>query len=546
MKRGIRLPGIALLIPFLLSSCQKEQFQLWKLSGEMEVEPQLATPLVYGSMSMKDLVSLFDSTGYVDSDEEGLIYLSYRDSLLSARADTLVDIPDKTVEEVYTDSDINNPAWMASVVGETVSFFKYEDFAFSLDGNDRVDSIQIKGGEIQIDMTSSFEHSGVLTISSAQILDINRDTFSTQIPISDAGGNFSDQRLFLSDGYEVVTFERNDSGIVRLNFRLDLINSGAPVNADDECVVATEFIDLDFYSIYGYIDSRVLLDEDGEVDIPLYENFPELAYISFADPRINLFTSSSVGIPMEVSLDQVLAFPSDGSAQVALAFTEGHPFLIPGLALHQTGRADTVIRVNKETCNIDELINSAPDQITYQASARTQTGTVGQQHFIYDTSRFDLSVEFLLPMDLKSSGASLRDTIEFDLGETGIDTTLIRNVRLHLETVNELPIELGMQIYLMDASHLVMDSLFGGETALLEASAVDEEGLLLTPSEGTLVVDLDPEKLSALGDAKFLSVVARLLTSDGGSPFVKVYESYRLEYDLSLEASFRLNTYDIK
>ena len=49
----------------LLGSCQKEQFQLDRLSDEVEIQTDLVAPLIYGSMGMGEIVAEFDSSGYV-------------------------------------------------------------------------------------------------------------------------------------------------------------------------------------------------------------------------------------------------------------------------------------------------------------------------------------------------------------------------------------------------------------------------------------------------------------------------------------------------
>ena len=226
----------------------------------------------------------------------------------------------------------------AAVVGDTVPFFKQERFTFELDGNDRVDSILIKGGEIVIDVTSSFEHTGLLTISSPQILDMNRDTFSTVIEISDLSGSFVDQQIFLSDGYNLISRVENDTNYIQINFRLDLINSGNIINPDDQCEILTNFLDLDFYSVFGFIDSRDLITESGTFEIPLYSENPDLANLIFADPQLYIYISNSVGIPVEVEINQMTATSSIDGSTLDLVITEGHPFQILASGNRPDGR----------------------------------------------------------------------------------------------------------------------------------------------------------------------------------------------------------------
>ena len=91
-------------------------------------------------------------------------------------------------------------------------------------------------------------------------------------------------------------------------------------------------------------------------------------------------------------------------------------------------RVDTDIEISKNTSNIDELLAFAPSQITYDISGRTSGEATGDQHFVLDTSMIDLALEILVPLDLKSTGYSIEDTIDFSLGEEGIDTAIIKQV----------------------------------------------------------------------------------------------------------------------
>jgi hypothetical protein len=530
----------------LFTACHTEYFELERLSDEVEINPGLAAPLAHGTLTLGDIVTEFDSMGVARVDDDGLIYFVYDDTAYSVRADTIVDIPDKFVNEYYIDSDINTPLWLTTPVGDTAHFFKSEIFSFELDGNDRVDSILVKGGEIVIDVISSFEHTGVLTISSSQIYNPAGDTFSTVVVISDAGGNFTEQQDYLSDHFRMEPTESGDSSYIQINFDLALINSGNLIAPDDRCDITTNFLDLDFYKIYGYIDSRNLIEEAGNIELPLYLDNPDLANIIFADPRLAIFTSSSIGIPMEIEVGSLVATSSKDGSKILLEITGEHPFRIDAPGIDQMGqRVESEIYINNTNSNVDELLAAAPSDINYSMMSRTQTGTPEQQHFVLDTSRFDISLEVLLPLDLKSSGFSIQDTFNFSLGEGGMDTSLVKFAEVFLETVNEIPISLEVQIYLMDDAFQVIDSLFGESAVLLEASRVDADGRLAQASEEENSVILTTEKISRLENVTQARIVASLITSDQGSQFVKFYSGYTLDFDVSIQAQLSINNREL-
>ncbi len=528
----------------IMASCQRDYFQMDKLSDEIELETDLVAPLIKGSMSMEDVVALLDSTGYVDEFADGLIYLTYSDTLVELRVDTMDLIIDGFYTEYYYDPEIgNDPIFIGSGVGDTVHFLKSENFGIATTGNNRLDSIVFKGGELITQMSSTFQHTGILTISSPHIQDAYGTPYSHTILISDPSGSFSWSDSSSLDGFTLVTFQQNDSSLFRMDYDLAVINSGNPIYPGDQCEIHSNFVDLGFYSLFGFIDPAEVVGDSGVIDIPIYEDNPELANLKLADPRINIFTESSLGIPFELELDSVIA-TAEGGATETLVFYQGHPFIIPAPTIDQLGEtAYGEFNINNQTSNFQDLLNIAPSTISYKVEGHI--GSQNPSHFLLDTSRFMAEAEILLPLDLKLTDYALTDTMDFELGADGIDTTLIKEIVIYLNTVNELPIELGLQIYLLDENYLVLDSLYDEDQPLLPPSEVDQDGKLQSASDTDHSVQLPAERLGMLQDAKFLKIEAHLLTSESGIPFVKFYSDYTLDFEISFYASFRINTREL-
>ncbi|MEN8201249.1 MAG: hypothetical protein ABFS28_01550 [Bacteroidota bacterium] len=534
------LAGVA-----MMTSCQKEYFELKKLSGEVELQPELVAPVCYGSLTMKDLVAYMDSGGYAHEFEDGLIYLAYADTVVHVMADTIIDIPDNLNTEVYLDPEVNNPEFIGSGIDDMVHFPKSKFIVFELDGDDRVDSARIKGGEILIRVKSAFKHDGYVNISSEQILDSRGDPFFATLEGSNISGEFEDSVRVFTDNYYIETFEKGDSNVIQIDFDLVLTNSGNPVSPGEKCEIDLHFRDMDFYSIFGYIDSRNTFEESGSLDIPFYADYPDLAALTFADPRINVFSINSAGIPFVIELDSVIATGLDGSTDM-LEFYEGHPFMVPAPDLSSIGESlSEEFHVNRETSNFNELLALAPTSLSYKVKGSTQQGTGNESHFALDTSRLLIESEFMLPLDFRSTVIALEGTYEFEIGEERIDTSRVVEARVSLSTVNELPLRLDLQVYLLDEFQQVMDSLFGDEHVILAASEVDAEGRLAQAGEVISTADFPPEKLGKLEEVSYFQVHARVITSEQGSRDVKVYSDYSLDFDLSVFAIFRINSREL-
>jgi len=94
-------------------------------------------------------------------------------------------------------------------------------------------------------------------------------------------------------------------------------------------------------------------------------------------------------------------------------------------------------------------------------------------------------------------------------------------------------------------SYQILDSLFVGDEVILEASIVDQDGLLVEESTERHEVEIPVDKLIELKDATYMKLTASLITSSGGETFVKILEDYNLEYDVSIKGQFRINTEEL-
>jgi len=95
--------GIAILLTgaLLITSCIQDNFNLDLLSDEMETEPTIALPLIYGFFDMDDLAEVLDAEDYSMEDGDGeRYYLVYPDTIYWV--DETVDFSAEIDEDVVT------------------------------------------------------------------------------------------------------------------------------------------------------------------------------------------------------------------------------------------------------------------------------------------------------------------------------------------------------------------------------------------------------------------------------------------------------------
>jgi hypothetical protein len=175
----------------MIGSCDRymDQFNLDRLSDEVEVNPSLAAPLAYGSFSIQDILeTLNDSAGLIGQTEDSLIYIYYSDTAYSLNASELITIPNHFVAETYIESEVNVVAWNLLPVGSELTFHKQELLEFNIEPDERIDSILVKSGTLDLEAFSQFKHSGELRVTSSNIIDPSGDSLDISFTISDTEG----------------------------------------------------------------------------------------------------------------------------------------------------------------------------------------------------------------------------------------------------------------------------------------------------------------------------------------------------------------------
>jgi len=527
----------------VLQSCNLDYFNFDKLSTEIELSPSFAAPLAYGEFTIGDLVTAFDSSGIVGMDSTGLLLISYVDTAYSIQASELLNVPDKVYDEIYIDSDITGSIeWTGSSVGDTVQFYKLKEINYTPDDGERLDSILLNAGDINMNVSSSFHHFGYLVISSDYIIRPDGQKYIDTVQISSDDGSFDVDRNFSLGGYMLHFVQDGDSIFLPVDYNLYLINSGAAINPGEECLITSTFENMDFRNVYGLIGAKEVLNEHIELTIDLYDVVADLANIYFYDPRMNIYAYNSYGVPVDVELRNVFAYSEAHGTTVELTFNSGNIFHVEAPELEEIGTTvESDFEISRSTSNIDEFLASSPNEVSLDLLANTLETT--SENFLTDSSKLTLEVEVVMPMWLKSDGYTLRDTIsDLDLtGTLGGDLSFVDEARLKLETLNEWPLEVEVQVYFLDQDMIMIDSLFADPLPILEAAIVDDNGDLVSASSQTNVVSYSGADLMNLGDARYAILKAHAITAEDGNKYVKLLSDYLVKYNLSIQADFLLN-----
>lgn len=543
MKRMI----FFLTITVLLASCLPDYFDFNKISDEIEISPGIAAPIVYGSLTMSDLLQEFDETGYVQKFDDSLLYITYSEELLSYPASEVVNIPDQTFLQFFISSDVDIPAWALSGIGETVTFTKEKSGEFVFTNNERIDSIRLKTTTLTINVSSSFKHTGVLTIYSDNIL-INGESFEEVIQISDMSGSFTYSTDIGLDNHTLYLDNTNpDTTFLPLRFKLDLTNSGNPISSSESCDITMEFNNIEFEAVFGYLGDYEILLSNGSVQIDLFNEEIAGGKVKFADPQFRLAIENSYGVPVEIELSNVSTYSSIEDVTTPIVFNGVNPFSIEAPLMSQIG--DTVvtnIEINKDNCNIDQAIQTSPKYLYYTARARTNPqGPTVRDNFVTSRSNMKADIEVVLPIWINAGGFALEDTTDFNFQEeVGDDVDMVDYFRLTLDATNGLPLDVIMQAYFADENYNIIDSLFR-EDKLFIAASLDTNGKVSNPQLRSKSVEFTRDRLQSIKETKYLFVRASANTTNWDmDEYVKFYSYYAVDFKVKVKADVTVNSKD--
>ena len=265
---------------------------------------------------------------------------------------------------------------------------------------------------------------------------------------------------------------------------------------------------------------------------------------------------NSFGLPLGINLFNLSAYSQKTGIATDINFEPGvNPFIINAPDLSQPGQSViTEISVNKTNSNIDDVTNTTLSYIDYSARAITNPGGAAatQNNFVLDSSRASVDFEVVLPMDLRAEDFEVKDTVDFDLESLLMaDTTYygdsltfpimireIKSAQIRMETENGMPVDVNMQVVLVDSLYNPLDSLFTEETKnVLPSAMVDANGKVISPTQNDLLIDYPPARLDKIRNTRYAMVRGTFETIDEGQTLVKFYSYYEINFKLGLKAN---------
>lgn len=544
---------------FLLSACVKEEVDFNKVSTEIDISPSLVIPLVYGNITLEQILPETDdnSEAYIFIDNDKLLHIKYSSVLDSFAMSRFIDqFPNQDTSVIFTsgsgttiDYDFSSTIFNSGI--PIVSELPTEYTLKSENGDEiYVDSLRVESGSIVVNMSAGFNSVGSYSVEMPGVKHpVTKESLKV---FFNADGSSSEQSIDLT-GYIIelispITGLRNK---LEINYALSIekgtnnpINDGAEIT----CSVVTN--SLKFNEIYGYIGQYSTDLEPYTLALGLGDLFEGNLYI--ADPKITLSVENSFGLPIRTTLFDTEAIFNDGT-NIPLTFdAANNPKDIAFPSRRNPNEIGDVkndaIYINNTTSNITEILASLPDSLAMAGKYEINADGVNHENFIISDSYLKASIDLDLPLDFELANFVFSDTVDMDLNEMITNLEYVTKLELDVNFTNGFPIEVKVQAYFYEQisetdetiALLPTDSLMLNK--LIIASANTSNGAVTSTTSSYVNVSITDEKLEKIQNTKYLIIKLNIETDNAGtgsSPYnpVKIYSTNSFGFKVGAKAS---------
>lgn len=513
--------GLAVLLS-VFYSCRKE---MEKPSWDTEV----LAPILNAHLDVNNLLP--DSLLQANADSS--LKIVYQSDIYNLNMDTLFSIPDTTINNGYA-----LPFPYTFNPGQVIPFPSTSSTTYSLPGVELRKAI-IRSGKVNFKIKSKIREATDFTYSiPCATLGGSPFTINVTVPASSGSTPGTYNQTFDLSGYVIDLTGPAHTQINTIYTALNAsISASAPdtvlVNPTDSLIIENTFFDIVPYYAKGYFGQTTYNVGPDVTNFTLFNRIIS-GSINLEDVDFNLKLENNIGMDSRVVINQISSINTRTGNFINLTNSViGSPINInraaeSGGTVYPTYANFPLTPTNS---NIKPMIENLPDQFGYSLSIQTNPlGNIsGSNDFIYADRLFKASLDMEIPLSLVANDLTLCDTLNFNIAGNSQAQNLHSAV-LTLFAENGFPFDASLQLYLLNSSNAVTDSLFGYANTIDEApinSAYRAVGKKLTK----LVIPVDETKMNTLYNTQ--KVVLKVKFNTSAQPnYIKIYSDYSIDVKL--------------
>jgi len=525
---------ITLIGLITISSCYKERLGFDKISGG-SLSPTVAVPITFGDLTMSDIVDRSSEIWLEDPD--GLLSLVYVGDTLSDLAADVISFPDQV-----NDTSINFAIPPNSFPGDTISTpFITINSSFEGGNSERLDSILLKSGDLEIEITTDINHSSTIIVIIPQLTKYGTSFYQQiNIPYSSGGSNTVTRNISLQDYFINLHQNGTNDNQVDQYIKFIVYRGNNSDNSPYSFRIKQTISNISYYEVYGYFHQKTFTIDRTKIPISMFDN-SHYSQIFVEDPKLRMIFANSIGIPMNVTFDDLYVERDGVRLDITSPSLPTVPINYPDI--NSVGTYDTTtISFNSSNSNIKDILDFNPKKLIYKGSVLSNPTSAAVDNFILDTSKVGVRLELEVPLYGRAMTFTIQDTNDFSI-EDAFNIDDLENIQFNVNTLSYFPFDASLQLYLTDTNNVIIDSIFDGVQVVHKAAIPGPapEYKVTEPVHSMTSVYLTGTKLDNLKKAKKIIMSATMSTYDQGNKLIKIYSDYKLSLEMSAKGKYKLN-----
>ncbi len=326
-----------------------------------------------------------------------------------------------------------------------------------------------------------------------------------------------------------------------LSASIDSSGNLIPLSLNDSIYLKSEFYDITPNFAEGWFGNDTIF----ETGISEIESIEELvnAQINFNEAKLTVTTENGIGVQGAVRFNNVKAINSNTGNQATLNIPSQYsPFDIDKATNTGSSAIPAInsMMLNSSNSNSNEIVNVIPNSIEYdidfylnhnQTPPAVGTGT----DFVYYGDEVKANIEIEIPLSLIASNLVLNDTVDLNIA----NINEIESGKFYLFAYNGFPLDADIQVYLLDDSLHIIDSLFTQNT-IVNAANIDQTSNRVEETTKTkFAIPMDIDRFDLFIRTKKLKIKSTFKTQPQ-SEHVQIYSDYTIEFKLTGDFTYHL------
>ena len=511
---------IFLSTALLFSSCRKE---MEKASWDMDI----LAPLIDASMNINNILP--DSI--LQANPDSSMKIVFNNDLYKIDIDTLFNIGDTTVHNGYAlpfASDLNP--------GQVIPFPSTSSTTYTLPGIE-LRTIIVKSGFVTFKVKSKIREATKFTYTMPCATDAagNPFTFVANVPakVGTTPGVYS--QTFNLAGYKIdLTGPAGTQINTIYTSLLGEISSSASdtvrVYPADSLIIDNTFYDMIPYYAKGYFGNNTYNVGPSTSNFTLFDRIVD-GTLQLEDVDFDFKIENPIGMDARLYVNNISSINTRTGSTINLT----NSMIGSTININRAAESGGIIYptyanfpLNTTNSNIKPMIENLPNKFGYSMQIITNPlGNIsGSNDFIYSDRLLKASLNMEIPLSLVANNLTLSDTLDLNISPAN-GTQGIHEGNLTLFANNGFPFDAKIQMYLLNESNIVTDSIFGYANTIVEApinAALRVTGKKLTK----ITVPVSESKMNLLYDTK--KVVMKVKFNTSAQPqYIKIYSEYAID-----------------